>query len=187
MFLIRMFNQFLEAVDVRSSAWLVPTLARLVFAGVLLVYFWRSAAVKLGDGLFGFINPTPGAYVQVFPKAMEAVGYDQSQLSILHTLVVIAGTWGELLLPLLIIVGFLTRLAALGMIAFVVVQSIVDIYGHGVGGKDLGTWFDSTSGSLILDQRSFWMFLFLIILLKGAGPISLDRFLPAIGGVGRSN
>ena len=52
-----------------------------------------------------------------------------------------AGTYAEyILLP--IIIGFLTRLAAIGMIGFVVVQSIVDITGHGVGGADLGTWFD---------------------------------------------
>jgi putative oxidoreductase len=30
---------------------------------------------------------------------------------------------------------------------------------------------------LILDQRAFWMLLFLVLILKGAGPISADRFL----------
>ena len=179
MFLIRLFNQTLNSFDEQSSAWLLPTLARLVFAGTLLVYFWKSAATKLGDGLFGFLNPSVGAYAQIFPKAMEAAGYDPAQLSVLHTLIVIAGTWGEFLLPLMIVVGLLTRLAALGMIGFVIVQSFVDVTGHGVAGRDLGTWFDSASGSLIIDQRSFWMFLFIVILLKGAGPFSLDRYLPA--------
>ena len=158
---------------------MLPTLARLVFAGTLLFYFWRSAATKLGDGLFGFLNPSVGAYAQIFPKAMEAVGYDPTQMSMLHTLIVIAGTWGEFLLPLMIVIGLLTRIAALGMICFVMVQSIVDVTGHGVGGRDLGAWFDAASGSLIIDQRSFWMFLFIVILLKGAGPFSLDRYLPA--------
>ena len=178
MFLIRLFNQTLNSIDERSSAWLVPTLARLVFAGTLLIYFWKAAANKLGDGLFGFLNPSLGAYAQIFPKAMEAVGYDPTQLSVLHTLIVLAGTWSEFLLPLMIVVGLLTRLAALGMIGFVIVQSIVDVTGHGVGGRDLGAWFDAASGSLIIDQRSFWMFLFIIIVLKGAGPFSLDRYLP---------
>ena len=179
MFLIRLFNQTLNSIDERSSAWLLPTLARLVFAGTLLLYFWKSAATKLGDGALGFLNPSLGAYAQIFPKAMEAAGYDPAQLSILHKLIVIAGTWGEFLLPLMIVVGLLTRIAALGMIAFVFVQSFVDVTGHGVGGKDLGAWFDSASGSLVIDQRSFWMFLFIVILLKGAGPFSLDRFLPS--------
>lgn len=181
MFLIRLFNQTLNSLDERSSAWLLPTLARLVFAGTLLFYFWRAAANKLGDGLFGFLNPSVGAYAQIFPKAMEAVGYDPSQMSMLHTLIVIAGTWGEFLLPFMIVAGLLTRIAALGMICFVTVQSIVDVTGHGVGGRDLGAWFDAASGSVIIDQRSFWMFLFIVILLKGAGPISLDRYLPTKG------
>jgi putative oxidoreductase len=32
----------------------LPTLARLTFAGVLLIYFWNSGMTKLGDGMFGF-------------------------------------------------------------------------------------------------------------------------------------
>ena len=72
-------------------AWLSPTLARLVFAGVLLVYFWNSARTKLGDGPLGFLHPANGAYIQIFPKAAEAVGYDSSQLSTLQTLVVLGG------------------------------------------------------------------------------------------------
>ena len=72
---------------------------------------------------------------------------------------------------------FLTRLAALGMIGFVIVQSYVDVSGHGVGGKDLGAWFDGPSGSLIMDQRLMWVLLFMILVVKGAGPLSLDRLL----------
>ena len=181
MFLIRLFNRIIEDLDQHCEAWLIPTLARLAFAGVLLVYFWKSALTKLGDGIFGFLTPTANAYVQIFPKAMEAAGYDHTQLSFFHTLVVIAGTVGEFVLPLLIVIGLLTRIAALGMIVFVFVQSIVDVFGHGVTGKDFGSWFDAASGSLIIDQRTFWILLFLIILLKGAGPISVDRFLPVSG------
>ncbi len=44
---------------------------------------------------------------------MEAVGYDVSQLGIFHWLVVTAGTLAEFILPLLIVIGLLTRLAAL--------------------------------------------------------------------------
>ena len=183
MFILKYVDGLLADLDEWSSSWLVPSLARLVFAAVLLVYFWKSAATKLGDGFFGFVSPSVGAYAQIFPKAMEAVGYDPSQLSFLHTLIVLAGTWGEFILPLLILIGLLTRLAALGMIGFVAVQSIVDIYGHGVSGKDLGSWFDAASGSLVVDQRTFWVLLFVILVLKGAGPISVDRFLfPAEAG-----
>jgi putative oxidoreductase len=54
---------------------LLPLLARLVFAAVLLLFFWRSAMTKLGGGLAGLFQPSDGAYVQIFPRAMEAAGY----------------------------------------------------------------------------------------------------------------
>ncbi len=155
----------------------LPTLARLTFAGVLLVYFWNSARTKLGDGLLGLFHPSDGAYIQIFPKAVEAAGYDFSQLGFYHWAVVTAGTWAELVLPLLILVGLFTRLASLGMIGFVVVQSLTDVVGHGVAGKDLGRWFDAASGALILDQRALWVLLLMTLVLLGAGPLSLDRYL----------
>ena len=155
----------------------LPTLARLVFAGVLLVYFWASGLTKLGDGLVGLFRPDSGAYVQIFPRAMEAAGYDASQLGIWHWLVVLGGTWAEFILPLLIIAGLLTRLAALGMIGFTVVQSLTDIIGHNADAATIGAWFDRASGALILDQRAFWVLMFLVLVFKGAGPLSLDRLL----------
>ncbi len=155
----------------------LPTLARLVFAGVLLVYFWNSARTKVGDGITGLFRPSDGAYIQIFPKAVEAVGYDFAQLGFFHWAVVTVGTWAEIILPLLVLVGLFTRLASLGMIGFVLVQSATDIIGHGVGGDDLGRWFDSASGALILDQRALWVFLLASLVLMGAGPLSLDRLL----------
>ncbi|MGC1488840.1 MAG: hypothetical protein WA784_13745, partial [Albidovulum sp.] len=59
-----------------------PLLARFTFAAVLLVYFWNSALTKIGDGIFGFLRPTDGAYIQIFPKAFEAAGYDSSQFGV---------------------------------------------------------------------------------------------------------
>ena len=162
---------------------LLPDLARLIFAAVLFGYFWNSGLTKLGDGFFGFLSPSVGAYAQIFPKAMEAVVYDTSQLSIFHTLVVIAGTWAEFLLPVLIVLGLLTRLSALGMIGFIVVQSLTDLYGHGgiEHPETLGAWFDRVPDSVILDQRAFWVFLLLVLVIKGAGYLSLDRLLSRSG------
>lgn len=157
----------------------LTTLARFIFAATLLIYYWNSGVTKLGDGLFGFLNPSSGAYIQIFPKAVETAGYDFSQLSAFHTLVVLAGTWAEFLLPLLLVIGLFTRLAALGMIGFVTVQSLTDLYGH--GGIDhpetLGAWFDRVPDSAILDQRAFWIFVLLYLVFRGAGPLSVDRLL----------
>ncbi len=123
------------------------------------------------------LKPSLGAYAQIFPRQMEAVGYDVSQLNIFHWLVVTAGTFAEFLLPLLIVIGLLTRLAALGMIGFIVVQSLTDIVGHQVDAATIGSWFDRASDALIVDQRALWLLLLLILVFKGAGPLSLDRLL----------
>ncbi len=162
-----------------AAPWLIPSLARLVFAGVLLVYYLNSGLSKFGEGLLGLFRPDAGAYVTIFPKTMEAVGYDVSQLTIFHWAVTLAGTWAEVLLPVAIVIGLFTRLAALAMIGFVLVQSVVDVYGHGVSGADIGAWFDAPSNALLLDQRAFWIFALTILVLRGAGPISVDRALTA--------
>lgn len=167
----------------RAGDGLLPLLARLVFAGVLLMYFWASGLTKLGDGILGFLFPSTGAYAQIFPKQMEAVVYDTSQLSAFHWLVVTAGTWAEFILPLLIVIGLFTRLAALGMIGFVVVQSLTDLFGHGAIEHEgtLGAWFDRAPDALILDQRAFWMLLLVTLVIKGAGALSVDRLLSSKG------
>lgn len=164
------------ATRLERADWLLPTLARLVFAGVLLFYFLNSGMTKLGDGIAGIWTPSVGAYAQIFPKAIEAAGYDTEALSLFHTLVVLGGTWAEFILPVLIVIGLFTRLAALGMIGFVVVQSLTDIYGHGAVDA-LGAWFDRFPDAVILDQRAFWVLMFLILVFKGAGPLSVDRAL----------
>lgn len=157
----------------------LPLFARLVFAGVLLVYFWNSGLTKVGDGPFGILNPSLGAYAQIFPKQMEAVGYDVSQLGLMHWAIVVAGTAAEFILPLLILIGLLTRLAALGMIGFIAVQSLTDLFGHGgiAHAETFGAWFDGASDALILDQRAFWVLGLSVLVFKGAGALSVDRLL----------
>lgn len=159
--------------------WLLPTLARLLFAAILLMYFWVSGLTKLGNGAFGIFSPSTGAYVQIFPRMMEASGYDTEQFNIFYKLFVLAGTWAEFILPALIVLGLFTRLAALGLIGFVALQSLTDLYGHG-GWDDpqvLGAWFDRFPDGVIMDQRALWVFLLLVLVMKGAGPLSFDRAL----------
>ena len=169
--LLSLYDGLADGLD-RTSAWVLPTAARLVFAGVLFQYFWASALTKLD----GPLTPAVGAYAQIFPKAFEAVGYDPSQFGLWQTLVVLAGSWAEFVLPVMIVLGLFTRLAALGMAGFVVVQSLTDIWGHGAA---TGAWFDRAADALILDQRALWMLLLFVLVAQGAGPISADRALQA--------
>ncbi len=158
---------------------LTPLLARFIFAATLLVYFWQSAVLKLGEGFFGIFKVTSGGFGQIFPKQAEAVLWDVTQMTAFQKLVVLAGTWAEIILPLLIVVGLLTRLAAVGMIGFVVMQSLTDLFGHGglAHVETFGRWFDKAPDSAILDQRLFWCFLLLALVIKGAGVLSLDTLL----------
>lgn len=173
--MIALYSRTASTLD-RSAASILPTLARFVFAATLLMYFWRSGLTKFDGTPF---SPSIGGYAQIFPKAMEAVGYDTSQLTTFHWAVVVGGTLAEFILPMLIVVGLFTRLAALAMIGFVIVQSLTDLYGHGgiAHTETLGRWFDRLPDSAILDQRAFWMVVLVTLLLKGAGPLSLDRLL----------
>ena len=166
--LISIHNNALNKVD-NASNWLTPTLARAVFIAVLLVYYWNSAMLKIDSSIF---SPSSGAFGQIFPKAAEAVLWDVSKMTLFQRIVVFLGTVAEFVLPALILVGLLTRLAALGMIVFVWVQTLVDVTGHGV---KLGSLFNAAPD--ILDQRVLWTFLLLVIVINGAGPLSLDRLL----------
>lgn len=167
------------AARLERADWLLPLLARFLFVAIFFMYFWVSGLTKLGDGVFGLFSPSVGAYAQIFPRAMEAVSYDASQLTIFHTLVVLGGTWAEFILPILIALGLLTRLAAVGMIGFVIVQSLTDLYGHGAIEEPatVGAWFDKAPDSIIMDQRALWIFLLLVLVFKGAGKLSLDGVL----------
>jgi putative oxidoreductase len=168
------------AAGLERADWLIPTLARFLFAAILLVYYLNAGLTKLGEGVSGLWTPSVGAYAQIWPRVLENAGYDTEALNLFHHLVVLAGTWAEFILPALIVLGLLTRLAALGMVGFVVMQSLTDIYGLGLG-EEMGAWFDRFPDGIILDQRALWIFLLLTLVFKGAGPLSFDRALASRG------
>lgn len=161
-----------------TEGWFLGLFARFVFAAVLYFYYLNSAFTKVGEGLLGFFQITDGAYFQIVPAAVEAAGFDPSAVAFFPWgLIVFLGTYAEFILPILIIIGLFSRAAALGMIGFVVVQSIVDVYIHKIGAESTGALFDRFSDSVILDQRLLWVFVLAVIVIKGAGNISVDYLL----------
>lgn len=165
-------------VERQGDTWLIGLLARLGFIAVLFGYFWNSAMTKIGDGVFGFLTIKDGAYFQILGETgMVAYDFDTANIPWYIDLVVLAGTWGEIILPLLLVIGLFTRIAAIGMMIFVFVQSYVDIAVHKVDSGTIGALFDRDSASVIMDQRALWMFLFAILVIKGAGMISVDWLL----------
>jgi putative oxidoreductase len=172
--LVRLHNATFHVIQRLFEDWLIGTLGRLVFAGVLLVYFINSAMTKFRGA---FPEVTVGAYAQILPKRMEAAGFDPSQLDTIEHVIVYAGSYAEIILPVLIVVGLFTRLASIGMIGFIAVMTYVDITAHQVDAATIGAWFDNTATASIADQRSLWAFLLIVLVLKGPGPISLDALL----------
>ena len=171
-------QRFFTSIERATGDWLTGALARLVFAAVLLMYFLNSAMTKTGDGLFGWLIVQDNAYFQILPTVVERFDYDASQIPFFPWgFIVTLGTYGEIILPILIVIGLFTRIAALGMIVFVLVQSYVDIAFHGVEQETIGAWFDNLSGAIILDQRALWMFLLIYLVIHGAGRLSLDHLL----------
>ena len=82
----------------------------------------------------------------------------------------VAGTFGELVFPLLLIPGFLTRPAALGLSA-VNLLAVVS-YWHVLGGDG----FEAA-----LAQHVLWGYMLAVIVLFGAGAISVDQRLSGRG------
>ena len=175
-FIGRLHGGFFGFFQRNLQEWLPGFLARLVFAGVLFMYFFNSAKTKVGEGLEGFLTLEDGAFAQILPALMEKHSYDVSAIPFIpYHLIVYAGTYAEFILPVLIVLGLFTRIAAVGMIAFVIVQSIVDITGHHADAETIGAWFDGITNSAILDQRALWVFLLVYLFIYGAGKLSLDH------------
>lgn len=161
-----------------GDSWLLGFIARFAFAAVLWGYFLNSAKTKVGDGLLGFFSISPGAYYQIALPAVEAAGGDVDAVSFLPWgLIVFMGTYAEFILPLLIVIGLFSRLAALGMIGFIAVQTFVDITVHQIGAESIGAWFDRFPDSIIADQRLLWIVPLTVIILKGPGLLSVDAWL----------
>lgn len=145
---------------------------RGTFASVLLPFFFTSFLTKV-DGF----SLTIGAYAQIVPKQIEALGYDSSALSWPLHLLVLAGTLAELVLPLAVVAGLATRLSALAMIGFVGVMSLTDIYGHGVEAQTIGALFDGDPYAVIADQRLLWVVMLVVLMVTGGGAFSSDAMV----------
>lgn len=175
---------FFGRVERLAGDWFLGLAARFAFLAVLFFYFFNSWKTKAGDGLLGILLVKDNAYYQIVPWAVDAAGGEIDQIGFFSDLVVHAGAFAELVLPVLVVAGLFTRVAAAGMIVFVAVQSWVDVAFHGVDAQTAGAWFDRFSDSLIADQRLLWAFVLLYLVVKGAGALSLDALFSRLSGDG---
>ncbi len=175
--IIEFYRRTIRRMEPMLDRWFLGLFARLVFLAVLVPYYLNSALTKF-DGPFSISD---SAYYQIALPAVDAAGGDVSAVSFFPWgLMVFLGSYGEIILPLLLVVGLFTRIAALGMIAFIAVQSVTDILVHNVDAGTIGALFDRFPDSVILDQRMLWIFPLAYLVVKGAGMLSLDKLLCTI-------
>lgn len=161
-----------------TEGWFLGLFARFVFFAVLYFYFLNSFGTKVGEGFAGFFQIQDGAYYQIAPLAMDAAGGDRSAVPFFPWAIVVPlGTYMELILPALVVIGLFTRVASVGMIGFIIVQTLTDIYGHMVDAQTIGALFDRFPDSLIADQRLLWSVPLVYLALKGGGLVSVDALL----------
>ena len=171
--IILLFDSVVQSMQTYLEDWLPGLVSRFLFAGILAGYYWNSALTKITD-----FSVNDKAYVQILPHLLEDVNYDVTQISFIPWGVIVhAGTYAEFILPALIIFGIFTRLSALGMIGFIVVQSFVDIIFHNTDKRTIGALFDRFPDAVIVDQRLLWVFLLFYLILYGPGRISVDSLL----------
>ncbi len=112
--------------------WFLGLAARAVFAGTLFVYFYNSFLTKVDSRNGDYFTVTDGAFIQIYgDRVFEAVGYNFSSLEFWPwgALVYLA-TYAEIVLPVLIVLGFMTRIASVGMLIFIGVMTFKDINGE---------------------------------------------------------
>jgi putative oxidoreductase len=177
-FLTNLHDRVFGYIERMGDAWLLGLIARFAFAAVLWFYFLNSAKTKVGEGFLGFFSISSGAYYQIALPAVEAAGGDVDAVAFVPWgLIVTMGTYAEFVLPLLIVIGLFSRLAALGMIGFIAVQTFVDITVHQIGAESIGALFDRFPDSIIADQRLLWIVPLSVIIIKGPGLLSIDALL----------
>ncbi|WP_110034337.1 DoxX family protein [Hoeflea marina] len=177
-FIVALHHRFFTTLERLLEGWFMGLLSRFVFAAVLWGYFLSSAGTKVGEGLSGFFQISPGAYYQIALPAVEAAGGDVEAVAFLPWgLIVTLGTYAEFILPVLIIAGLFARVASLGMLIFIGVQTLVDVTVHMVGPETVGALFDRFPDGLVADQRLLWAVPLVYVAVKGPGMISLDHLL----------
>lgn len=175
---IGLHDRVFAFIEGLAGGWFLGLAARVVFSSVLMVFFLNSVATKVGSGVPDMFIPQIGAYAQILPSIAEAAGYDVSAIALFPwKIIVLAGTYAEFVLPIMLLLGVFTRLTSVSLIGFIVVMSIVDIQFHGLDVASIGAMFDRVHDSVIADQRLLWIFPLIYLAIKGGGPISLDTIL----------
>jgi putative oxidoreductase len=137
-------------------SWAALLLAQPVARIALALPFFRSGLTRWN----GFPNLTP-ATTYLFEEEFKLHIFGGEYSIPMPDIVAFLTACGEIVLPILLVVGFATRLSALGLLAMTAVIQLVVPDG----------W---------INFHLYWAALALSIIAMGPGPLSLDRIISTI-------
>lgn len=127
--------------------------------------FYTSGLTKVASvSLFKFLNKNFGYPTSLAPTDTTIFLFEEEyKVPLLPTeLAAQLGTMAEIIIPLLIIVGLLGRLSALGLFVFNIVAVIS---------------YPPAQSGLALEQHILWGLMLFIVVAHGPGKISLDHLI----------
>lgn len=148
---LRRFSDILKSI---SILWALM-LGRFIVA----VIFWRSGQTKIE----GFkLDPLNGEYIWGWPRLSDSVVFlftQEYRLPLIDpTIAAIMAAAAEHLFPVLLILGLLTRISALSLL---IMTAVIQLFVYP------DAWI----------THGLWAAILLMLIARGAGPLSLDRFL----------
>lgn len=151
-------------------------LSRSAFAAILLPWFVIGGLTKVG-GLSMSMGPTVdglplalGAYYAYVPDKIGALDAGLPSFDILTQVYVGLMVLLETALPVLIVLGMLTRLSVILLTLHQIIFFTVN-----ASGASFGTLFDASPFDMFPDQLLLWVMVIAPLALFGAGPLSVDN------------
>lgn len=146
--LLATYDSLTRWVAGRWPEGLVLAFVRVVLAGI----FWRSGQTKV----------EPGTWFTLTDATRELFRTEYSGVPLPPELAAPMANAAEHILPILLVVGLLTRLSALGLVGMTMVIQLF-VYPD--------AWWT---------EHSLWVALALVLVLRGGGLLSLDHVLVRI-------
>lgn len=167
-----------SSTSLESRVAVLCLMSRSAFAAILLPWFVIGGLTKVG-GLSMSMGPTVdglplalGAYYAYVPDQIGALDAGLPDFDILTQVYVGLMVLFEIALPVLIVLGLLTRfsvvLLALHQMMFFTLSATT---------ADFGALFDASPFDMFPDQLLLWVMLMDPLALFGAGPLSVDDAL----------
>lgn len=167
-----------SSTSLESRVAVLCLMSRCAFAAILLPWFVIGGLTKVG-GLSMSIGPTLGglplalgAYYAYVPDQIGALDAGLPDFDILTQVYVGLMVLVEVALPVLVVLGILTRFS----VVFLALHQTV-FFTLSASTAGFGALFDASPFDMFPDQFLLWVMVMAPLALFGAGPLSVDDAL----------